>query len=1046
MAPPDYAELCCQSEMSFLQGASAPEALVQQAAQLGYRALAITDECSVAGVVRAWRQARESQIQLIVGSLFRVYCTTETCWAVVILPTSRQGYGSLCQVITNACARAAKGNYQLVTEDFGAFQDCLAILLPPPASSLMALEDGITTLKQHFGGRWWLGETVLLHANEFAICQRIRELALAHGIRRVAIGQAHMAKRSDKPLQDVMTAISHRKPVRECGPLLAPNAEQHLRSRLRLSQLYDPTSLSETLRIASQCQFELGSLRYEYPTEIVPAGYTEQAYLREQTWLGATSRYPHGIPQTVVGQLEHELDLIADLGYAAYFLTVYDMVKFARGRGILCQGRGSAANSAVCYCLGITEVDPQHGNTLFERFISRERNEPPDIDVDFEHQRREEVIQYLYQRYGRDRAALTAVQITYRPRSALRDAGKALGIDATLIDRVAKSQAWWDGSPNWSESMATNASALEPWQIEQWIYLARALIGKPRHRSQHPGGFVLARGQLSELVPIEPASMANRQVVQWDKDDLDALGLLKVDVLALGMLTVIRRALDFAAWRRGLTKFQIQDVPRHDTATFEMISQADTVGVFQIESRAQMNMLPRLKPREFYDLVIEVAIVRPGPIQGGMVHPYLRRRQGLEPITYPSEAVKSVLERTLGVPIFQEQVMKLAMVAAGFTAGQADSLRRAMAAWRRRGGLEKFQRQLIEGLLNNGYSPEFAQAVFRQIEGFGEYGFPESHAASFAWLAYVSAWLKCHEPEGFLAALLNSQPMGFYSPAQLIQDAQRHAVVVLPVDVQVSVWECVLQTTHTDSSSAQRPAVRLGLNQIKGLPEAVVKRILNAREDSQFLDMDDLAKRASLGAATLSVLANAGALVGLSSNRRQALWQASVPRRTDDLLAILATNQSICSHLPQASEAEEMQLDYQSLGYSLGRHPLSLIRSELQTQRYRRSDALLDSRHGQLVRACGLVTLRQRPHTARGVMFVTLEDEAGQVNVIVQPHLVERAKDALLHALLLGVVGTWQTDGNVHHLLAGRLLDESKRLASLGSVPSRMGPHRILMG
>ncbi len=1030
MTLPDYAELCCQSELSFLQGTSSPETLLEKAAELGYQALAITDECSVAGVVRAWRQARETPVKLIIGSLFRVHDTEHAPWSIVVLARSRHGYGSLCQVITDACARSPKGSYQFEPEDLNRLQACLAIVLPPPASSLAGVECGIHALEQYFDGPWWIGDTALLHANEPTVRQRIRALCLQHTAKRVAIGQVHMANRSDKPLQDVITAIGKRRPVRECGQLLAPNAEQHLRSRLRLAQLYDAQSLAETLEIANLCQFDLGSLRYEYPTEIVPAGYTEQAYLREQTWLGAQSRYPDHIPIVVTRQLEHELDLISELGYAAYFLTVYDMVRFARSRGILCQGRGSAANSAVCYCLGITEVDPQHGNSLFERFISRERNEPPDIDVDFEHQRREEVIQYLYQRYGHDRAALTAVQITYRPRSALRDVGKALGIDARVIDRLAKSQAWWDGSPNWSDDMFTSEPALERRLVEQWIYLARALIGKPRHRSQHPGGFVLSRGVLSQLVPIEPASMPNRYVVQWDKDDLDALGLLKVDVLALGMLTVIRRALALTAWRRDLPVFRMQDIPRQDVATFEMISQADTVGVFQIESRAQMNMLPRLKPREFYDLVIEVAIVRPGPIQGGMVHPYLRRRQGLEPITYPSDAVRAVLERTLGVPIFQEQVMKLAMVAAGFTAGEADSLRRAMAAWRRRGGLEKFQQRLIDGLLANGYAPEFAQAVFKQIEGFGEYGFPESHAASFAWLAYVSAWLKRHEPEGFLAALLNAQPMGFYSPSQLIQDARRHGVQVRPVDVQTSLWECILEPVH-----GLRPCVRLGLNQVKGLSSAVAMRIVHAREQSVFIDMDDLARRAQLMRNCLSLLANAGALSSLTSHRREALWQAAVPRR-HDLLAPLPASRTSHSQLPVASPAEDLVLDYQSLGYTLERHPLSLIRTNLQAQRYRPSDALQACRHGQLVRACGLITLRQRPHTARGVMFVTLEDEAGWLNVIVHPGLVEREKTVLLQAVLLGVIGTWQTDGNTHHLLAGRLVDETAQLRRLGLVPS----------
>lgn len=1037
---PDYAELCCLSEMSFLRGTSAPESLVEQAAALGYQALAITDECSVAGVVRAWQQARTTHVKLIIGSLFRIELASHESYSLVVLARSNAGYAKLCQMITHACARAPKGRYRLDPEDLHHLEDCIAIVLPPPASTLDGLHTGILHLKTFFSGAWWLGDSALLHANESAVRQTIGKLAKEHQVKLVAVGQVHMAKRSEKPLHDLMTAIAQRKPVADCGWALAPNAEQHLRSRLRLAQLYDKDALDQTLIIAQCCQFDLGSLRYEYPTEAVGPGYTEQAYLQEQTWLGAHARYPNGIPDVVGQQITHELSLIAELNYAAYFLTVYDMVQFARKRGILCQGRGSAANSAVCYCLGITEVDPQHGNTLFERFISRERNEPPDIDVDFEHQRREEVIQYLYQRYGHAHAALTAVQITYRPRSALRDAGKALGIDQATIDHVAKSQAWWESKPNAEELERAANQKLDARRLDQWLSLARALIGKPRHRSQHPGGFVLSRGPLSDLVPIEPASMPNRYVVQWDKDDLDALGLMKVDVLGLGMLTVIRRALALTAKRRNLPEFRMQDIARHDEATFTMISQADTVGVFQIESRAQMNMLPRLKPRQFYDLVIEVAIVRPGPIQGGMVHPYLRRRQGLEPITYPSAAVKSVLSRTLGVPIFQEQVMKLAMVAAGFTAGEADSLRRAMAAWRRRGGLEPFQKRLIEGLQSNGYPPEFALAVFKQIEGFGEYGFPESHAASFAWLAYVSAWLKCHEPEAFLVALLNSQPMGFYSPSQLIQDAKRHHVSVLPVDVQTSHWECTLELT-----GEVRPAVRLGLNQVKGLPASIGQRLVHARAQQPFTSVHDLSQRAHLSAAALTPLAAAGALNALTEHRRQALWQAAWPQKINDLLSALPMSDVTQSTLPAATESDDVRLDYQSLGYSLGRHPLQLIRQALDAQRYRCALALAANRHGQLARACGLVTLRQRPHTAKGVMFLTLEDETGQVNVIVQPSLIERERHTLLRAVLLGVIGTWQTDGQVQHLLAGRLIDETKRLEQLVPISTRAGPHRMLM-
>jgi len=1024
MSLPDYAELCCQSDLSFLKATSSPEALVQQAAQLGYCALAITDECSVAGVVRAWTQARTSQIKLIVGSLFRIEADNDCDWSVVLLAPTQAAYAALCQVITQACSRASKGSYRFEPEDLSELAPCFAILLPPPSSTLDGVLEGIKQLQRHFTGQWWLGQTVLWHAHEVPVRARIEQWALAHRIKRVAIGQVHMAKRSDKALHDVMCAIRQRQTVQQCGWLLAPNAEQHLRSRMRLAQLYDAAALRESISIAQRCDFDLSQLRYEYPREIVPLSESEQSYLEKQTWQGARWRYPNGVPDAVATQLQHELQLIEQLDYAAYFLTVYDMVQFARQRAIACQGRGSAANSAVCYCLGITEVDPQHGNTLFERFISRERNEPPDIDVDFEHQRREEVIQYLYRRYGHARAALTAVHVTYRPRSALRDVGKALGIELAIIERVAKSQAWWQGQCDHTLAAQLTGSELDPQVCEHWFYLARSLMGKPRHRSQHPGGFVLSRGPLSQLVPIEPASMANRYVVQWDKDDLDALGLLKVDVLGLGMLTVIRQALAHSAKRRGLPAFAIQDVPRHDPATFAMISRADTMGVFQIESRAQMNMLPRLKPQTFYDLVIEVAIVRPGPIQGGMVHPYLRRRQGLESVTYPSEAVKSVLERTLGVPIFQEQVMKIAMVAAGFSAGQADGLRRAMAAWRRRGGLADVQQQLLDGLLANGYSPAFAQAILRQIEGFGEYGFPESHAASFAWLVYVSAWLKCHEPESFLVALLNAQPMGFYSPAQLIQDAQRHDVTVLPVDVQCSHWSCELEPVD-----GARPAVRLGLNQIKGLSAAVGQRIAQARLGAGFSSIDDLSERALLSRAALALLAKAGALRDLSRSRPDALWQAVSPASTEGFWRTWRQkSDSGGVKLPALSPQRATQLDYESMGFSLDHHLVAHVRLSLEAKRYRSAQALLGTRHGQLVRVCGLVTLRQRPHSARGVMFLTLEDETGQVNVIIKPGLLERERQALLGSTMLGVIGTWQTDGQVHNLLAGRIEDETALL------------------
>ena len=703
---------------------------------------------------------------------------------------------------------------------------------------------------------------------------------------------------------------------------------------------------------------------------------------------------------------------------------MYDIVAFARSRHILCQGRGSAANSAVCYCLGITEVDPARGNLLFERFISKERNEPPDIDVDFEHQRREEVIQYIYEKYGRERAALTGVVISYRPRSAIRDSGKALGIDTQIINQLAKSQRWWDRKENLHERFTE--CGLDPDSViaQHWHQIALELMGFPRHLSQHPGGFVIARDKLSRLVPIEKAAMQGRSVVQWDKDDLDALGLLKIDILALGMLSALRRGLEFITQQQG-EPFELADIPAEDTTTYDMISRADTVGVFQIESRAQMSMLPRLKPRTFYDLVIEVAIIRPGPIQGGMIHPYLRRRQGREPITYPSEDVKLALSRTLGVPIFQEQVMQLAMLAAGFGAGEADQLRRAMAAWKRKGGLEKFHDKLINGMLERGYQPEFAEALFSQIEGFAEYGFPESHAASFALLAYASAWMKCHHPAAFLAALLNSQPMGFYSASQLVQDARRHGVEIRPVDVMVSDWEASLEPCND-----QQPTVRLGLNVVHGLTQLAGWRIEEARAVKDFSDLNDLALRASLSAVDLQALAAANALQSIAGHRREALWHAVAATPGKGLLKTTAIAADPIQ-LKAPSEAQQIVADYRSIGLTLGRHPLALLREQLLKRRLLPASTLADFKQGQIARACGIVTVRQRPATAKGTVFVTLEDETGTVNVIVWPALVERQRQELLQSSLLGVYGIWQTDNSVNHLIAKRLVDLTDLLGSL---------------
>ena len=1032
-ALPGYAELHCLSNFTFLRGASSPESLVAQAAALGYHALALTDECSLAGIVRAHQEAKKLGINLLIGTELRIDPETGPAYKIVLLAQHREGYGNLCELITLGRMQAAKGQYFLQPQQIVA-EGCLAILIPAAEVSLIDFSQQLVWMAQSFSNRCWVGLSRLHHAQETTRFKQFQEMAQARDIPCVAVGQVEMHKRSRQALHDILAAIRLRKTISQCGYALASNAEQHLRTRLRLSNLYEPELLLQTIVIAERCHFSLDELRYEYPEEVVPKGYTAAQYLQEQTWQGATRRYPAGTPEHVVAQLKHELTLIEELGYETYFLTVYDLIRFAVQRQILCQGRGSAANSAVCYCLGITAVNPANGNALFERFISRERNEPPDIDVDFEHQRREEVIQYLYQKYGRQRAALTGVVTSYRPRSVLRDTGRALGIDAQVIDQVAKSHRWWDGKQNLINRLLEAGLDSEAVVTQQWTELAQALMGFPRHLSQHPGGFVLARGLLSRLVPIENAAMPERSVVQWDKDDLDAVGLLKVDILALGMLTVIRRSLDWVAWRRKVPRFSLQDIPDGDAPTYDMICAADTVGVFQIESRAQMSMLPRLRPRQFYDLVIEVAIVRPGPIQGGMVHPYLRRRQGLEAITFPSSAVRAVLERTLGVPIFQEQVMKIAMAAAGFTAGQADALRRSMAAWRRKGGIEQFRSKLIHGLLNNGYTAEFAEAIFKQIEGFGEYGFPESHAASFALLAYASAWLKRHEPEAFLAALLNSQPMGFYAASQLIQDAQRHGVQVLPIDVQASHWECILDDKIVDAlAQASRPAVRLGLNQITGLPHAAACTLLQARQTGPFLDTQDLGRRAELTQAVLQQLALAGALHSLSGHRRLAAWSAAASVATKGLLREAEPTEAEQPVLLPPSESYNIVADYQHLGFTLERHPLALLRSALTRLRFAPTSTLALYPHGRLARACGLVILRQRPQTANGVIFVTLEDETGSINLIVRAELAIRQRRELLHAHLLAAIGTWQNLQGTQHLLVGRLEDHSSLLATIGA-------------
>jgi error-prone DNA polymerase len=1063
-----YAELHCATNFSFLRGASHPEELVARAHEQGYAALAITDECSLAGVVRAHLQARDLKLPLIVGAEFSLQALVGDATRLVLLAQTRNGYGNLSELISRARMRADKGRYQLAPEDLAAgIAECVALLVPDPHASTEAVTAHSRFLRERFEQRCWLAVELLMHGNDALLLARARSVSERTGIPLVAAGDVQFHRRSRKSLHDTLNAIRLNTTVRELGYAAAANAEQHLRSRLRLAQTYPVALLEETLEVASHCHFSLDELRYEYPEEIVPAGHTPSTWLRRLTEEGAAVRYPDGMPEAVDRQVDHELALIAELRYEPYFLTVADIVAFARSQGILCQGRGSAANSAVCYCLGITEVDPARMSLLFERFISKERNEPPDIDVDFEHQRREEVIQYLYRKYGRDRAALTATVISYRPRSAMRDVGRALGIDLQRLDQLSRSHQWWDGRRMTPERMQAQGFDPESRVVQHWIEMTNTLMGFPRHLSQHSGGFVIARDKLTRLVPVENAAMPERSVIEWDKDDLDALGLLKVDVLALGMLSAVRRALGLITQRRAgagsALPFRIQDIPAEDPDTYEMICRADTVGVFQIESRAQMSMLPRLRPRNFYDLVIEVAIVRPGPIQGGMVHPYLRRRQGLEAVEYPQEAIKPALARTLGIPIFQEQVMQIAILAAGFTPGESDQLRRAMAAWRRKGGLEKFHRRVIDGMLERGYQQEFAERIFKQIQGFGEYGFPESHAASFALLVYVSCWIKRHEPAVFLAALLNSQPLGFYAPAQLVRDAREHGVEVRPADVLISDWECTLEeiawtgdpasprsdTPPIDERAIDRrpqPAVRIGLNQVRGLREDHARQLLAARRTREesvrmrdgfaFDSVEDLARTARLDSQSLQALARAGALEPLAGHRASAHWEVAALRPMPRLLENATFDEPpIC--LPPPSEGEEIAADYAGLGIPMGRHPLALLRPLLARFGVQPAEVLRDYPHGRLARASGIVTHRQRPETAKGTIFVTIEDETGAVNVIVWPNLVETYRKELLGSSMMTVYGVWQRDdqtgGQVMHLLARRIVDHTRFLGRLAA-------------
>jgi DNA-directed DNA polymerase III PolC len=1219
-----YAELHCISNFTFLRGASHPQELVDRASLLGYKAIAITDECSVAGVVRAHMAAKLLKLQLLIGAEFRLQCGLKFV-AIVI---DRHGYGRLCRLISRGRRAAVKGSYRLSREDVAAvgLQQCFILWVP----SQQPLKEQAQWLRDCFGTKARIAVELLLEGTDKQRLALLETWGRELGLPLVASGDVHMHVRERRMLQDALTAVRLGIPVSEAGWNLYPNGERYLRERVRLARLYPPQLLAETVAIARSCNFSLDELRYEYPRELVPEGQTPSSHLRNLVEEGIQQRWPEGITPETRASIEKELALIADLRYEPYFLTVQDMVSFARSERILCQGRGSAANSLVCYCLGISAVGPERGAALlFERFISRERNEPPDIDIDFEHDRREEVIQYVYRKYGRERAAIAATVIMYRPRSALRDMARAFGLDPDNSARLSKVMQWWDGSETLPERVREAGFDTEDPVLQRILTLARALVefpGFPRHLSQHVGGFVISEGILEELVPVENATMPDRTVVQWDKDDLNDLGLLKVDVLALGMLSALRRAFALVNEFRG-TQHTLGHLPDGDQQVYEMISRADTIGVFQIESRAQMSMLPRLKPREYYDLVIEVAIVRPGPIQGDMVHPYLRRRAGIEPVEYPSRQVEEVLKRTLGVPIFQEQVMQLAIVAAGFSPGEADRLRRAMGAWKRSGGIEHFKDKLLSGMAANNYSEEFALRIYRQMLGFGEYGFPEcivgstrvvdadtgkwvtidevvtgkvslqntlacddelrlckrkvnrvlrsgvkpvwrlrtalghsieasaehpfmtmsgwrelgqlragdfvatarsvpisgrrrwlrhqilvladvvmreiqarsngsagkngfrrsvigrlasvlrsaelsklsksdlywdrivsieaigsqetydlqiegdhnflanhfvvhnSHAASFALLVYDSSWLKHYEPAAFTCALLNSQPMGFYGPAQLVRDARAHGVEVRAVDVQESTYESSLERREDGE-----PALRLGLRMVKSLSEAGGQRVASARRERRFESVQDLARRAQLDRGDLEALAAAGALSALSGNRHLAYWEVAGTERSLPLAPQSERAGSLEEGRPlleAPTEGQRIVADYASVGLTLGRHPLALLRPRLARNRLLTAGDLGCVAHGRTVTTAGIVLMRQRPQSAKGVTFLTLEDETGQVNVIVWESVGREQRQAMIESRLLEVQGELQRQEGVMHVIARRLIDRTPLLGEL---------------
>ncbi|QUS39482.1 DNA polymerase III subunit alpha [Tardiphaga alba] len=1027
-----YAELQCTSHFSFLRGASSAEELFAQAALLGFEALAVADRNSLAGIVRAHEAAKATGVRLIIGCRLDL----DDGMSMLVYPTDRSAYSRLCRLLSVGKKRGGKAKCVLQWVDVIDWNaGLIAVLVPDDADD--ACMARLRKMREVFADRAYVALTLRRRPNDQMRIHELATLAQRFDIPTVVTNDVLFHDPTRRILQDVVTCIRHGVTIDEAGFRRERHADRYLKPPQEMARLFTryPEAVGRSVEIASRCQFSMDELAYQYPEERTMPGLTPQQALERLTWEGAAHRYPEGLPDEVIGKLEHELRLIERLGYAPYFLTVNSIVRFARSRDILCQGRGSAANSAVCFVLGITSIDPGRNDLLFERFVSEERREPPDIDVDFEHERREIVMQWVFETYGRNHAALCSTVIRYRAKGALRDVGKALGLTEDLI-KMLSSQVWgWSEEgvePKHAEELNLN---LADRRLRLALDLARELIGTPRHLSQHPGGFVLTHDRLDELVPIEPAVMADRQVIEWDKDDIDSLKFMKVDCLALGMLTCMKRAFEFLKDKKGI-ELDLATIPPEDPRTYAMIRKADTLGTFQIESRAQMSMLPRMKPRTFYDLVIEVAIVRPGPIQGDMVHPYLRRREGKEEVVYPKPELEKVLGKTLGVPLFQEQAMRVAIECAGFTPGEADQLRRAMATFKFTGGVSKFKAKLIDGMVARGYDQEFAERTFGQLEGFGSYGFPESHAASFALIAYASSWMKCHHPDVFCASLLNAQPMGFYAPAQIVRDAREHGVEIRPVCINASRWDCTLEAVDDDNF-----AVRLGLRMVRGLANNAAAAIVTARADEPFTSIDDLWRRSGVLIWSLVEIAEAdGMRESLGLARRDALWGIKA-LRDEPLELFAAAAERERRAIAEVIEPEvtlrsmtaggEVVEDYRHVGLTLRAHPVSFLRDELTTKRIVTCADAMSARDSKWLTTAGIVLVRQKPGSAKGVMFITIEDESGVANLVIWPSLYERQRRIILGASMIAVQGRIQREGEVVHLVARQLTDMSADIAGV---------------